>query len=108
MKKLLVLLPLLLTACSSVQLKRQEPRRGGDVVYHIQPVSCRLLVNAFYCNDYFCDTAILGEEHLNHLVTVYYVHNNYHFSTEGTLTSLDVNGKLQLNEIVNLDRKSVV
>lgn len=102
MKRLLVLLPLLLTACSSVQLKR-EPKHEATLI-HIQPYPYESHIPAFVCRD-DKETAVIAdwlrEEDLGHLVTVYYVHNGYSFSAEGKLLQFN-DDRVKLLEHVEL------
>lgn len=113
MKKLLFLLPLLLAGCSGFQMKQTEPKQIGVIRYQ-QPVDEGMFdeldnetpVNAFRC---FNPGQVEGEEVradvLRNIdkgawVTVYFVHNGYHFSTDGILLQLTTNGKIKLEEHV--------
>ena len=91
-KKLVLLLPLLLTACSSVQLKR-EPQQHEATMIHIQPYEYDSLhIPAFVCHSEPDKTPIFADwlraEDIGHPVTVYYTHDGYYFTAEGTLNAI--------------------
>ena len=112
MKKLLVVLPLLLTACSSMQMKHTEPRQDRTMI-HIQPstfdaVNDNTPIDIFRCfapgdvDGELCRTDILRNIDKEQMVTVYYVQEDEHWSAEGTLRELTPNNKLKLEEHLNV------
>ncbi len=112
MKKLLVLLPLLLTACSSVQFKNTEQRHDRTMI-HIQPspfdvVNENTPINIFRCfapgevDGELCRADVLRSIDMNQLVTVSYIQGDEHWIAEGTLTELTSNNKLKLLERLNV------
>ena len=111
MKKLLIVLPLLLTACSSIQLKNTEQQHNRTMI-HVQPtifdaVNTDRPINIFRCfapgdvDGELCRADILRNIDRGQLVTVSYVQDGDHWIAEGTLRDL-VNNKLKLEEHFNV------
>lgn len=118
----LVLLPLLLTACSSMQLKHTEQNHERTMI-HVQPLPEKEMpspfeaindtapIDIFRCfapgdvDGELCRTDVLRHIDMNQLVTVYYVQGDEqpeHWSAEGTLRELTPNNRLKLEEHLNV------
>lgn len=128
MKKLLVLLPLLLTACSSVQLKKVEPRHDAPVIRYqppaeeepkvdmsfFEPVKLDGTVGAFRCfregdvEGQLVRADVVRNLDIGQVATIYVVHEGRHLGIEGILAGVTEENELVITVLQGFSKEGAI